>query len=139
MKKLKESEIRDLLDQVKREEITFSRFVEIINGDQTGVIQKIDRPWVDWLKQVNNGLTEDTLSEAVGDLNNKLNEVIDLLNKKAVNPFTEGMRVGYYNGRNLTNEGVVTAVKDGSIGVKWDHYNDTFTYFEPDYYSIKPL
>jgi len=86
-KTFKVSQVRDLLNQVHNEKITFSRFVEILNqqvDDKSKFdIQTINNSshWVKWLEEhENNGLQENDLSVAVRELYTKLNEVIVSLN-----------------------------------------------------------
>mgnify|MGYP003431665824 CR=1 FL=1 len=86
-KTFKVSQVRNLLNQVHNEQITFSRFVEILN-EQVEDKRKFDiKPidntshWVEWMeKDKNNGLQEHDLSTAVREIYQKVNEVIGAIN-----------------------------------------------------------
>lgn len=85
----KVSQIRDLLNQVYNEKISFSRFVEILNQEANAIngnlVKKIDvdTPWLSWLLEAeHNGLNEASLTQAIKDILNKLNEVIDKVNNQ---------------------------------------------------------
>lgn len=86
-KTFKVAQVRDLLNQVHNEKITFSRFVEILNeyaeGKKKFDIKPIDNTshWVKWLEEGdNNGLQEHDLSAAVREIYQKVNEVVGSLN-----------------------------------------------------------
>lgn len=81
--------VRELLNELKGEKITFSRFVEILNEEANKQpdlkIQKLDNnlQWFEWLSQhAYHGLNEGSTSDAIRSISNKLNEVIDVLNTK---------------------------------------------------------
>jgi hypothetical protein len=83
----KVSQIRDLLNQVYNEKISFSRFVEILNNqvesNRKFDIEKFDstQNWFDWLSQSeSNGLNEISMSDAIKDISRKVNEIVDLIN-----------------------------------------------------------
>lgn len=86
-KTFKVAQVRDLLNQVQNEKITFSRFVEILNelaeGKRKFDIKPIDNAshWVKWMEESpNNGLQEHDLSTAVREIYLKVNEVVESLN-----------------------------------------------------------
>jgi hypothetical protein len=86
-KTFKVAQVRDLLNQVHNEKITFSRFVEILNeyadGQRKFDIKRLDDSltWVKWLEESNShGLNEASQSEATRDIYNKINEIINALN-----------------------------------------------------------
>ena len=86
-KTFKVSQVRDLLNQVHNEKITFSRFVEILNEQVEGKrkfdIKPIDDSlsWVKWIEQSpSHGLNEASQSDAIRDMYTKINEVIMCLN-----------------------------------------------------------
>lgn len=84
-KTFKVAQVRDLLNQVHNEKISFSRFVEILNELAEGQRKfKIDKLEGDWLRQVNEGLGffEVSTGKALKDLGNKMNEIVDVLNNK---------------------------------------------------------
>lgn len=74
-KTFKVSQVRDLLNQVHNEKITFSRFVEILNevAEDSKKVKPIES---DWLKTVNSGigLNESELATAIKEIGNKVNE-----------------------------------------------------------------
>jgi hypothetical protein len=74
-KTFKVSQVRDLLNQVHNEKITFSRFVEILNEtiEDSKKVKPIES---DWLKIVNSGmgLNESELATAIKEIGNKVNE-----------------------------------------------------------------
>ena len=80
----KVSQIRDLLNQVYYEKISFSRFVEILN-EQANSKKKIEtdlseKDWFKWLSEAEyNGLSEAQITEAIKDISKKLNEVVSFL------------------------------------------------------------
>ena len=80
----KVSQIRELLNQVYNEKITFSRFVEILN-EQANSKKKIEsdlseKDWFKWLSEAEyNGLNEAQITEAIKDISKKLNEVVSFL------------------------------------------------------------
>jgi hypothetical protein len=83
----KVAQIRELLNQVYSDKITFSRFVEILNEKAESKkkfnIQPIDKDlhWAKWLEQSpNNGLQEHDLSQAVRELHKKVDELTEALN-----------------------------------------------------------
>lgn len=83
----KVAQVRDLLNQVHNEKITFSRFVEILNEHAAGQrkfdIQKLDEnlSWVKWFEESpSNGLNEASQSDAIRDIYTKINEVVVSLN-----------------------------------------------------------
>lgn len=84
-----EAQVRDLLNQLHREEITFSRFVEILN-EYASHKQNIDiKPldcslsWVNWLEiSPSHGLNEASQSDAIRDIYSKINEIITFVNGK---------------------------------------------------------
>lgn len=83
----KEAQVWKLLNQVHREKITFSRFVEILNKHAAGKrkfdIKPLDDSlsWVKWLEESpSNGLNEESQSEAIRDLYTKINEIVKALN-----------------------------------------------------------
>ena len=87
-KTFKVSQVRDLLNQVYNEKITFSRFVEILNeysDDKRNFdISKFDDTlsWVKWLEQSkSHGLNEASQSDAIRDIYTKINEIIVSLNQ----------------------------------------------------------
>ena len=87
-KTFKVSQVRDLLNQVYNEKITFSRFVEILNeysDDKRNFdISKLDDTlsWVKWLEQSkSHGLNEASQSDAIRDIYTKINEIIVSLNQ----------------------------------------------------------
>jgi hypothetical protein len=86
-KTFKVAQVRDLLNQVHNEKITFTRFVEILNEHAEGKrkfdIRPIDNTlhWVKWMEEdKNNGLQEHDLSTAVREIYQKVNEVVGALN-----------------------------------------------------------
>ena len=86
-KTFKVAQVRDLLNQVHNEKITFSRFVEILNEHAEGKrkfdIKPLDDSlsWVKWLEESkSNGLNEVSQSNAIRDIYNKINEVVGSLN-----------------------------------------------------------
>jgi len=86
-KTFKVSQVRDLLNQVHNEKITFSRFVEILNelaeGKRKFDIKLLDDSlrWVKWLEESpSHGLNESSQSDAIHDIYNKINEIIVSLN-----------------------------------------------------------
>ena len=86
-KTFKVAQVRDLLNQVHNEKITFSRFVEILNEHADGKrkfdIKPLDDSlsWVKWLEESkSNGLNEASQSDAIRDMYNKINEVVGSLN-----------------------------------------------------------
>lgn len=81
------AQIRNLLNQVHNEKITFSRFVEILNEEverqRKFSIQKFDEntDWFGWLsKDEQNGLNEISTQQAIRDISKRLNEISDALN-----------------------------------------------------------
>lgn len=81
------AQIRNLLNQVHNEKITFSRFVEILNEEverqRKFNIQKFDEntDWFGWLsKDEQNGLNEISTQQAIRDMSKRLNEISDALN-----------------------------------------------------------
>lgn len=80
----KVSQIRDLLNQVYNEKISFSRFVEILN-EQANSKKKIEtdlseKDWFKWLSEAEyNGLSEAQITEAIKDISKKLNEIVSFL------------------------------------------------------------
>jgi len=85
--RFKEAEIKDLLNQVHSEKITFSRFVEILNEQKeckkTLEIKSLDNSlsWVKWIEESpSHGLNEASLSDAIRDIYGKINELIKSLN-----------------------------------------------------------
>lgn len=86
-KTFKVAQVRDLLNQVHNEKITFSRFVEILNEHAEGKrkfdIKPLDDSlsWVKWLEESpSNGLNEVDQRDAIRDIYTKINEVIQSLN-----------------------------------------------------------
>ncbi len=86
-KTFKVAQVRDLLNQVHNEKITFSRFVEILNEHAEGKrkfdIKQLDDSlsWVKWLEESkSHGLNEASQSDAIRDIYSKINEVIGSLN-----------------------------------------------------------
>ena len=86
-KTFKVSQVRDLLNQVHNEKITFSRFVEILNEHADWKrkfdIKPLDNSlsWVEWLEQSpSHGLNEVSQSDAIRDIYTKINEVVGALN-----------------------------------------------------------
>ena len=86
-KTFKVAQVRDLLNQVHNEKITFSRFVEILNEHAEGKrkfdIKQLDDSlsWVKWLEESkSNGLNEASQSDAIRDIYTKINEVVRSLN-----------------------------------------------------------
>jgi hypothetical protein len=86
-KTFKVAQVRDLLNQVHNEKISFSRFVEILNEHAEGKrkfdIKPIDNNlhWVKWLEESpKNGLESHDLSHAVRDIYYKINEIVGSLN-----------------------------------------------------------
>lgn len=86
-KTFKVAQVRDLLNQVHNEKITFSRFVEILNEHAEGKrkfdIKPLDDSlsWVKWLEESqSHGLNEASQSDAIRDIYTKINEVIQSLN-----------------------------------------------------------
>lgn len=87
-KTFKVSQIRDLINQVYNEKITFSRFVEILN-EHAESKRKLDiKPlddsldWVKWLQESpSNGLNEVSQNAAIRDILRKINEITDNINK----------------------------------------------------------
>lgn len=86
-KTFKVAQVRDLLNQVHNEKITFSRFVEILNEHAEGKrkfdIKPLDDSlsWVKWLEESqSHGLNEASQSDAIRDIYAKINEVIQSLN-----------------------------------------------------------
>ena len=86
--KFKVSQIRELLNQVYSEKITFSRFVEILNEQATEKtkfnIKQLDQShsWVVWLEKDNsNGLNESGQSDAFRDIYKKINEIVESVNQ----------------------------------------------------------
>jgi hypothetical protein len=86
-KTFKVAQVRDLLNQVHNEKITFSRFVEILNEHAEGKrkfdIKPLDDSlsWVKWLEESkSNGLNEASQSAAIRDIYTKINEVVGSLN-----------------------------------------------------------
>lgn len=84
MKTFKVAQVRDLLSQVYNEKITFSRFVEILNehadSKRISDIKTLDDSisWVEWLERSpSNGLSESSLSDAIRDIYQKINEIIN--------------------------------------------------------------
>lgn len=87
-KTFKVSQVRDLLNQVYNEKITFSRFVEILNEQAESKIKndirKLDDTlfWVKWLEESkSHGLNESNNSDAIRDIYIKINEIIEIINK----------------------------------------------------------
>lgn len=86
-KTFKVSQIRELLNQVYNEKITFSRFVEILNNKvdekRKFHFERIENEeWYRWLSEsTSNGLNEASVSNAIRDMSDKLNEIIEQLNK----------------------------------------------------------
>lgn len=81
------AQIRNLLNQVHNEKITFSRFVEILNEEverqRKFHIEKFDEntDWFGWLsKDEQNGLNEISTQQAIRDISKRLNEISDALN-----------------------------------------------------------
>lgn len=81
------AQIRNLLNQVHNEKITFSRFVEILNEEverqRKFNISKFDEntDWFGWLsKDEQNGLNEISTQQAIRDISKRLNEISDALN-----------------------------------------------------------
>ena len=81
------AQIRNLLNQVHNEKITFSRFVEILNEEVARQrkfnISKFDEStdWFGWLsKDEQNGLNEISTQQAIRDISKRLNEISDALN-----------------------------------------------------------
>ena len=81
------AQIRNLLNQVHNEKITFSRFVEILNEEverqRKFNISKFDEntDWFGWLsKDESNGLNEISTQQAIRDISKRLNEISDALN-----------------------------------------------------------
>ena len=81
------AQIRNLLNQVHNEKITFSRFVEILNEEverqRKFNISKFDEntDWFGWLsKDEQNGLNEISTQQAICDISKRLNEISDALN-----------------------------------------------------------
>lgn len=86
-KTFKVSQVRDLLNQVHNEKITFSRFVEILNDHVDGKrkfdIKPLDDSlsWVKWLEESkSHGLTEASQADAIRDIYTKINEIVGSLN-----------------------------------------------------------
>lgn len=85
----KVSQVRDLLNQVFRDKITFSRFVEILNehANANGSIEtdfsKTDlseKEWFKWISESEyNGLNETQITEAIKDISKKINEIVSFL------------------------------------------------------------
>jgi hypothetical protein len=70
-KTFKVAQVRDLLNQVHNEKITFSRFVEILNEQTSGVRKvNIDKLSVQY---------EDKLT-AINEIRAKVNEIVDSIN-----------------------------------------------------------
>ena len=87
-KTFKVSQVRDLLNQVYNEKITFSKFVEILNeysdSKRNFNISKFDDTlsWVKWLEQSkSHGLNEASQSDAIREMYTKINEIIVSLNQ----------------------------------------------------------
>lgn len=81
------AQIRNLLNQVHNDKITFSRFVEILNEEverqRKFNISKFDEntDWFGWLsKDEQNGLNEVSTQQAIRDISKRLNEISDALN-----------------------------------------------------------
>jgi endoglucanase Acf2 len=86
MKTFKVAQVRDLINQVFNEKMTFSRFVEILNEQADGKrkfdIKLIENSeWVKWMEEhKDNGLQEHDLSKAIREIYQKVNEIIGSLN-----------------------------------------------------------
>lgn len=78
-----EAEIRSLIGQWDRAEISFSRMVAIMNEKaEKGAINPLDNnlQWLDWLeKSPSNGLNETMQSDAIRDIYAKVNEICNFL------------------------------------------------------------
>jgi len=86
-KTFKAAQVRDWLNQVHSEQITFSRFVEILNEHAEGKrkfdITPLDDSlnWVKWMeKSPSHGLNEHSQASAIRDMYTKINEVVKALN-----------------------------------------------------------
>jgi hypothetical protein len=87
VKTFKVSQVRDLLNQVHNDKITFSRFVEILNEHSEGKrkfdIKPLDDSlsWVKWLEESkSHGINEASQSDATRDIYQKINEIVESLN-----------------------------------------------------------
>jgi len=88
-KTFKVAQVRDLLNQVHNEKITFSRFVEILNEHAGGKgkpeIKLLDGSldWVKWLDESpSNGLNEESQTRFNRDVFKKVNEIIVAIGKQ---------------------------------------------------------
>ncbi len=88
VKTFKVAQVRDLLNQVHNEKITFSKFVEILNEHAAGKskpeIKLLDGSldWVKWLEESpSNGLNEESQTKSTRDIYSKVNEIIATINK----------------------------------------------------------
>jgi len=88
VKTFKVAQVRDLLNQVHNEKITFSRFVEILNehadGKGKSKIKLLDDSlgWVKWLEESpSNGLNEESQTRFNRDIYNKVNDIIAHVNR----------------------------------------------------------
>jgi|GEM_PF-4882535 hypothetical protein len=82
MKTFTVASIKNLLNQVFSEEITISRFVEMLNEQvslKNTPIEKFENEsWFQWLSESkSHGLNEGDTSDAIRDIANKLNEIIE--------------------------------------------------------------
>ena len=88
IKTFKEAQVKDLLNQVTTDKISFSRFVEILNEHANGKdkveINLLDNSlsWVKWMEEsTSHGLNEASLSDAIRDIYLKINKVINSINQ----------------------------------------------------------
>ena len=86
-KKYTEAQIKELMSQYSKGDISFSRFVEILNEQRVGIsvtgIELLNKSlgWLYWLEEgKNHGLDDSGLSNATSDIYKKLNEVIIAVN-----------------------------------------------------------